>query len=381
MITKLAVALLATLTIFGAHAAPEAAKPAPQPAEGGLVEYKIVTASERGTYIVLGRDLATYVAPDAKVDLSALPSAGSSENVFRLRYEAGVKLALVQSDVYQAFLDQATAGNKEAGNIIRPLRVIMPLYNEEIYFVVRADSPLDYVHEIKDARINAGPYGSGTALSALTLYQSMFHTALPKATTAFLTNEEALVKLTGDRSVDVVVIVGGQPMKLLADMKPEAKQLVKLLKFDAGNAISRDVLKTYFAATIRASSYPNLLTEDLPGVAVKAFLVTYDYNLQQTVQYLTRFAKSLCQNFPTLQEKGHPKWKDVELSLPELGEGWSYYPPTAKQIRACGGSSMALGKQPKFRGTCSQVESVLGLCVAGDSARNPGPLAIGQSKP
>ena len=257
----------------------------------------------------------------------------------------------------------------------------MPLYNEEIYFVVRADSPLNYVHEIKDARINAGPYGSGTALSALTLYQSMFHTALPKTTTAFLTNEEALVKLTGDRSVDVVVIVGGQPMKLLADMKPEAKQLVKLLKFDAGNAMSRDALKTYFAATIRASSYPNLLTEDIPGVAVKAFLVTYDYNLQQTVQYLTRFAKSLCQNFPTLQEKGHPKWKDVELSLPELGEGWSYYPPTAKQIRACGGSSMATGKQPKFRGTCSQVESVLGLCGTGDSVHNPGPLTIGQSKP
>jgi len=362
MMIRLAVALLATLSILGADVAAQAARPAPQPAEDGVIQYKIVTASERGTYIVLGRDLATYVAPDAKIELDALPSAGSSENVFRLRYEAGVKLALVQSDVYQAFLDQATAGNKEAGNIIRPLRVIVPLYNEEIYFVVRADSPLNYIHEIKDARINAGPYGSGTALTALTLYQSMFHTALPKATTTFLANEEGLVKLTGERSVDVVVIVGGQPMKLLADMKPEAKQLVKLLKFDATNFMSRDALRTYFAATIRATSYPNLLTEDLPGIAVKAFLVTYDYNLQQTVQYLTRFAKSLCQNFPALQEKGHPKWKDVQLSLPELGDGWSYYPPTAKQIRACGGASPGTGKQPKFRGTCSPTEAVLGLC-------------------
>ena len=41
--------------------------------------------------------------------------------------------------------------------MIRPLRVIMPLYNEEIYFIVRADSPLNYVHEIKDAKINVGP--------------------------------------------------------------------------------------------------------------------------------------------------------------------------------------------------------------------------------
>ena len=35
--------------------------------------------------------------------------------------------------------------------IIRPLRVIVPLYNEEIYFIVRADSPLNFVHEIRDA--------------------------------------------------------------------------------------------------------------------------------------------------------------------------------------------------------------------------------------
>ena len=78
----------------------------------------MVTASEKGTYIILGRDLATYIAPDANIELEALPSAGSSENVSRLRFEAGVKLALVQSDVYQAFLDQAAAGNKDAGDII-----------------------------------------------------------------------------------------------------------------------------------------------------------------------------------------------------------------------------------------------------------------------
>jgi TRAP-type uncharacterized transport system substrate-binding protein len=99
-------------------------------APGTTPEYKIVTASERGTYIVLGRDLATLVAPRAGIELEALPSAGSAENVRRLRYEPGVKLALVQSDVYQAFLDQAAGGNADAARMIRPLRVIMPLYNE-----------------------------------------------------------------------------------------------------------------------------------------------------------------------------------------------------------------------------------------------------------
>src|SRR6476660_8017902 len=132
-------------------------------------EFKIVTASERGTYIQIGRDLAKYVAEPADIMLDVLPSKGSADNVARLRDEPGVKFALVQSDVYQAFLDQAAAGNRTAGRIIRPLRVVLPLYNEEIYFVVRADSPLNYIHEIKDKKLIIGPVGSGTALSSTTL--------------------------------------------------------------------------------------------------------------------------------------------------------------------------------------------------------------------
>ena len=65
--------------------------------------------------------------------------------------------------------------------MIRPLRVIMPLYNEEIYFIARADSPLNFVHEIKDAKINVGPLRSGTAMSATTIYRQMFGEALPDA--------------------------------------------------------------------------------------------------------------------------------------------------------------------------------------------------------
>src|SRR4029078_1380808 len=133
-------------------------------------EYKIVTASARVTYIQIGLYIAALVAAPADIELEVLPSAGSAENVRRLRYEPGVKLAIVQSDVYQAFLDLARGGNREAEDMIRPLRVIIPLYNEEIYFIVRADSNLNFVHEIGDARINAGELGSGTALIATPLY-------------------------------------------------------------------------------------------------------------------------------------------------------------------------------------------------------------------
>ena len=47
-------------------------------------------------------------------------------------------------------------------------------------------------------------------------------------------------------------------------MKPEARKLIKLLKFDPNQPSSKAALKTYVAATVRASSYPNLLIEDFP---------------------------------------------------------------------------------------------------------------------
>jgi len=342
--------LLALLVVACSHAAALAATVA--------VPYKIVTASERGTYIQIGRDLAKFVAPGANIALEVLPSAGSAENVQRLRFEQGVKFALVQSDVYQAFLDLAAAGNAEAGETIRPLRVIMPLYNEEIYFIVRSNSPLNFVHEIKDAKINVGPLRSGTAMSATTIYRQLFGTALPDANATFLSNEDALLKLVSDSGLDVVVAVGGQPFKLLVDMKPEARKLIKLLKFDPANPASTAALKTYFPATIRASSYPNLLPADIPGAAVKAFLVTYDYKLAGSVERLGKFARSLCQNFPQLQAEGHPKWREVQLALPDLPRGWAYYPPMQRELKACIAEMQSKPPAP----VCTQQAKILGLC-------------------
>ena len=333
------------------------------------VDFKIVTASPRGTYIQIARDLASLVAPSADINLEVLPSAGSAENVRRLRYEQGVKLAIVQSDVYQAFLDQAALGNAEAGRIIKPLRVIVPLYNEEIYFLVRADSELQYLHDIRPARINLGELGSGTALTTSTLYRLMFNAQVPEANATFLPNEDALVKLIGDKSIDVVAVIAGQPARLLADMKPEARQMVKLLRFDSSHPASQAALQTYFPATVRAASYPNLLGEDLPALAVKAVLVTYDYETRQTRDHLARFARALCEHFPALKERGHPKWREVDVALPGLGKGWFYYPPTSREIAACASSNVA--SRAGSGRTCSQHERVLGLCEPAAGGSEP----------
>ncbi len=325
-------------------------------------EYKIVTANEKGTYFAIGADLAKYVAPEADISLEVLATAGSAANIKHLRYDQGVKFAVVQADVYQAFVDRANANNAEAAAIIRPLRVILPLYNTEIHYIVRADSPLNYLHEIKDAKINGGIVGSGAALITHTLYRMMFGGPIPEANASYLSNEDALIKLISDKSVDVVVVAAGQPAPLIANMKPEAQKYIKLLKFDPSHPTSQQPLTVYSHSTINASSYPQLLAESFTTVSVGAYLVTYDFNLEGTVSHLGKFARSLCANFPTLQAKGHPKWREVDLSLPKLPPGWTYYGPTTREIRACATRAKAR-PAPRTGKPCAAEEKILGFCT------------------
>jgi TRAP-type uncharacterized transport system substrate-binding protein len=287
-------------------------------------------------------------------------TSGSAENVKLLRHEPGVKLAIVQADVYQAFVERGASKNPEAARIIRPLRVILPLYNTEIHYIARADSELNYLHEIKDSKINGGLVGSGAAFITHTLYRMMFNGAMPDAAATYLPNDQALVKLITDKSVDVAVVAAGQPAPIIANMKPEAQKFVKLLKFDPSHPTSKQAMKIYSPATVRAGSYPNLIKEDFTTISVGAFLVTYDYSLQGTVEHLTRFARELCQQFPELQAKGHPKWREVELTLPALNDGWTYYGPTAKELRNCRPGQQKVVAKPAR--ACSAEEKILGFC-------------------
>lgn len=143
-----------------------------------------------------------------------------------------------------------------------------------------------------------------------------------------------------DGTIDVVVAAGQQPAKLLANMRPEARHYVKLLKLDRNDPASRRALKSYFPATIRSASYAGWLREDVPTFSSMSFLVTWDYADKQSALYLHKFAHSLCHNLQRLKREGHAKWHDVQLGL-ELGTGWLYSPYTEQEFTTCLTSSQS----------------------------------------
>jgi uncharacterized protein len=336
--------------------------------------HTIVTGPERGVYVEFGRDLAKHVAEPLGIDLRVSTSKGSAENLHRLRNEKGVRLALVQSDVYSAFLDSARSGSKEAHQVIDPLRVIIPLYDEEVHVVVRADSPLNFIHEIKGRRINFGPLGSGTPLTATTLYRLMFGTAPAEAAISYLPHEEALLKLSGNEGIDAAIVVSGQPSRVFAQMKPEARQFIKLLRLDPNAPESAQAMQVYQATAIRSSSYRNLLDQDVPTLATKTLLVTYDYDIASASGVmLGRLAQSLCARMPTLRSQGHAKWNEVKFNLPPLGEGWRYHAGSYRTLSRCTEAQMQADSlaAPTSQSDCRQQDRLLGLCRNVNDATNP----------
>ncbi|QEP44460.1 TAXI family TRAP transporter solute-binding subunit [Ectothiorhodospiraceae bacterium BW-2] len=294
--------------------------------------YCIVTGSPEYTYHKIGQSLAQIVAADADLTLTVMPG-GSIENIQRMRYQNGVKLAIVQSDVILHYKKLAQH-NREVNQLLAPLRVMLPLYPEEIHLLVRADAKLDSLRDIEHSRIAVGPKESGSGLTAVSIYELLFGRA-PDNIHFFDSHDEALRAVTIDETADVWVMTVGQGTSRL-QFPAEAAARIKLLRFNADDPIESRVLDgPYFRETLHQSSYP-WLREDTPVVAVKAFLITQAYHRNETRNNINALTRSLCRNFARLQreigsiwrdKRGNPvpiKWRDVPLTVSPLPGGWQY---------------------------------------------------------
>jgi TRAP transporter TAXI family solute receptor len=290
---------------------------------------KIATGSKSGTYIKIGDDLARFVAPDSCVKLEATPTKGSVENLMKLLSEKFVALAIVQSDVLAKFKEKASMGNRKAEKIVDRLRLVKPLYMEEVHFVVRKDSLLKKIQDIENARVNIGPMGSGTAMSSLLIYKELFGYTMSENNIFHYDYDDALKRvLSGD--IDVAVMVGGQPLKRFSAMEDKAGEIIKFLSYDRK---AKKRLSSYPAIKLLKSSY-GWLDRDVETVGVPSYLVTFDYGRSpnsyqiKMKKALARMAYNLHKNMQMLKNHGHEKWKEIDDKLQKPLRGWSYYDVT-----------------------------------------------------
>jgi TRAP-type uncharacterized transport system substrate-binding protein len=300
------------------------------------------------------------IARDADAQIAVVPTNGSVETLMRFRDEGGVKLGFLSSDVASAYADAALRGFAEAQQLIAPLRVIAALGDEQFHFVVRSDATFQSFADIRDARINVGPINGSTALSLGHFYRLFFGAPISDARLSFLSHEDALARLVTDRSIDVVAILAVQPAKLLAEMKPEARQYVKFLKPGKIPAEHAHTLDEYRAARLLAASYPNLLNEDIDSYSVRLLLVAHERAPVENDAVLATFSRALCKNIPRFPAEGLANWLGVRPELPDLGRGWHYASPVVRnEIAACAAGNLATRAASA---ACTVNERILGVC-------------------
>lgn len=344
----------------------------------------IVTGGKTGTYYAIGNNLRDLVWPSLEVK----ESKGSWANVEDMSQTKGVSLAIVQSDVYAAFVqmrdarDVPEATRNQYRQLLANVRVFMPLYKEEIHFLVRKDDPLEFIHQIKGRPIWMDMEKSGTYLTALNVYSKLFQER-PNTVAPFINNtatgpdegtkrrRSALMALSDPGyykdypKIDVMVLVGGQPLGLLEKNIPAN---LKLLKFDPAQANAAKVLQEYQAANIRQSSYPqlNIAGAESPSLAVDSYLITANFADPQRNQFIKQFAGQFCQKFSALQSQGHAKWQSLTWqpgsALPALAAGWQYSDKVREQLSTCHKTASPAHSSAPKASACSPQDRFSGLC-------------------
>lgn len=281
-------------------------------AEAQTVERNILTGGSTGTYIQIGQNLSDASAR-CGIRLTVHESAGSLENFLGVRKRRHTQFGIVQSDVLE-FLKTFSANDPAVARAIFGVRIAFPLYNEEIHILARRE--IASLKDLTGKRVAVGVEDSGTYLTAslvLGLAQ------IKPAEQVTISAEESLQALKEDR-IDAFFYVAGAPTKIFTSGDIDGARFHLL-------PISDPTLQAaYVPATIPAGSYP-FQTEAVDVVAVKAVLMTYEYDPQRNAYHresckaVSDMAHIITTQFEDLRASGHPKWQQVDLN--DLPPGWS----------------------------------------------------------
>ncbi len=299
------------------------------PVKAAELERNIMTGGPKGTYIQIGRDIARLSEACGK-PLNVVESAGSLENFAAVRNRRNTQFGIVQSDVLD-YLKTFESEDKELQKAVRGVRIMFPLYNEEVHVLARKD--IGSLKDLAGKRFAVGKKDSGTFLTSSLMLDIL---QVKGGERLAINPDEALPKLLAGE-IDALFYVAGAPAALFAsaDIDPARFHLVPVQE--------EPLLASYIPAKIEAGTYP-FQKEAVNAVAVKAVLMTFDYDAKgkayqrQSCTAVADISNLILTHLDDLTATGHPKWKQVDLTA--LPPGW--------KVGAC----VKAGMQPDYDAQC-----------------------------
>lgn len=256
------------------------------------VSLRLMTGPEKGTYHQVGLEIAEQTEK-AGLHLQVLPTEGSWANIVGL-YNNDAEFAIFQID---AFLHAAkNLYNNKSADLHNEIKVVMPLYNEEIHVVKSKNRELDFASE-EEFVVGCGRENSGSCLSAGVIagfYGKEFRYVYDDY-------DVALDALKADQ-LDLVIITAGKPHGLLVNQA--GLDLVTLPR-------TRKAAELYLYTDITSDDYP-WLEQPIQTYAVRSVLATMIQEQEGLANDLVGTLHFAIQvNEDKLKSDGHPKWRDV----------------------------------------------------------------------
>jgi hypothetical protein len=268
-------------------------------------EIAIMTGKTTGTYIRFGQDIAR-VTSHFGVNLSVAPSAGSLENIEAVIKRPNTQFGIVQSDVLDFVA--SFSDDPELRNTATRLRMIYPLYNEEVHLAAREG--IESLADLTGKRVAIGAPNSGTLLTSSLV---LANTGVQPAEEVEIDPDEALPALRDGR-IDAFFYVAGRPARIFAQDVVEADGLHLVPITDPS------ILSLYARSSIPAGTYRWQKTE-VQTIAVRAVLMTYDFYKPTPYQReacaaVGKVARMIASNLDWLRGpgRGHAKWQEVDLA-------------------------------------------------------------------
>ncbi|MBZ6066107.1 TAXI family TRAP transporter solute-binding subunit [Aeromonas schubertii] len=222
----------------------------------------IGTGTITGVYYPAGGALCRLINQNpALPECAVLSTAGSRENLSLL--QAGkIDLALVQADLlWEAHLGVGS---------IRGISPLFTLYTEPLNLVVRADSGIASLEDLKGKRLDLGPAGSGDRTTATALLEAMGWSpdALPQESPV----DRAQALCAGE--IDALFLVAANPSQIITDLLGRCQARLIPIEGEAVETLLAN-RPDYRKSHITAGLYPGQ-EQDLASMGTAAVLVARD---------------------------------------------------------------------------------------------------------
>lgn len=315
-----------SLTLLGLGASPQAS------AEG---DYVLATASTSGTYYPVGVALSKLVKdkllPNKKINMSALDSAGSGENIKLLR-DNECQFAILQG-LYGVYAWNGTGALKNDGPQ-KNLRAVTVLGQNVEHFLIKAEhvrtgtiSDVGNFHGVVGfGKKHSGSLGSSRAIFA--------HIGIHIDTSydLFYGDYGALASAMQDGKAELIGTPGGVPVEAVTKLLAAKGDAVRLLSFKPGQAAQADGgMGLWTPYKIPAGTYQGQ-DADIMTIAQPNFLAVRADVSEEDVYRIT---KTIYENLGFLQSI-HKATKAMSLDKALAGLPMPLHPGAARYFKEAG---------------------------------------------